>query len=455
MLVFGHGHDLNLERRADGFKELFEEKVQALDVLLSQRGMFTLGQPFSLDFTKVLRETLVVVGCEVLLDGLEKPSAKSCWPKLQMMTTEQLKMISQLLVESTISSLKDEQGSIVHVKLHDYLGSDQLLKSEKIRAGVHLMLLSEMARELLAIKRLCTQHQPLILDALDCFSEKFQGHELNSEKCLSSLLQQYKVTKELKGMFKGKLSQVWEVGSWLRRIQKSSRQILMTLNRISSKILKRSKDSFDAFWVAIKVWTESEALREEDKIFAQLWVNLSFAKANSDIKQMIMIRMKEVECLLGIIKSKSSDKLKGLSSYLLDTLHRHEKLYRKSAGLDLLLSREMRVSFNMLSLEIAQLRPKLSRVHHLELLEIQPQPLKIKGQLSYFQGQIPEVMFRSNGREVKSMSKTLGFCYRRIPKVLSKESTMLRDSAQVMLTDIVTNATALVLDHHRARLTHG
>ena len=456
MLLFGHGHDRTLEQRAEVFKELFEEKVHALDVLLTQRGMFTLGQSFSLEFTKALKKTLSSSGCESLLDRIDEPSAKACWPKLQMMTMEQLKFISQLLVDSTSSSSCDQEGSVTHMTMHEYLNNPRLIKMEKVQAGVHLMLLSEMARELMSIKKLCTEHQPLILDALDRFSEKLVEGDLNSERCLASLMHQYEIARELKGLFKGRLSQLWEVGSWVRRIQKSSRQLLMTLNRACAQALRQSKNSCEAFWVSINVWTESEALREEDKTFAQLWINLSFAKANSDLKQMVLARMKEVECLLDIIKAKPADKLKGLSSYLLDILHRHEKLYRKSAGLDLLLSRDMRVSFKMLSLEIAQLKPKLSRVYHLELLELESQPLKVKGQLSYFQGQVPEVMFRSNGREVQAMSKTIGFCYLRLPKVLNREDTTIREMAQKMLTEIVTNTTVLVREFHRSRVVaHG
>jgi hypothetical protein len=386
---------------------------------------------------------------------VDAPSAKACWPKLQLLNSEQLQFVSQLLVNAKMSPSSDVDAGVVNTSLHDYLESDGLLKSERVKAGVHLMLLSEMAREILGIKKLCSEHQPLILDVLEQFSERLRDEDLNSEKCLSALLHQYEVTKEFKGVFKGKLSQLCEVGSWLRSLNKLSREAMAVLINVCSRVLIKSKDSCEAFRVGLKVWTESEALKVEDRSFAQLWTNLSFAKANSDLKEMVMVRMGEVECLLGIIRAKSPDKLKGLSPYLLDVLYRHEKLYRKSAGLDLLLDREMRVSFKMLSLEIAQLKPKLSRVHHLELLELESQPLQVKGQLSYFQGQVPEVMFRSNGREVQSMSKTLGYCYRQIPNRIDDDDSNLKDVAQNMLTETVTNTTALVREFHRSRSGNG
>jgi hypothetical protein len=101
---------------------------------------------------------------------------------------------------------------------------------------------------------------------------------------------------------------------------------------------------------------------------------------------------------------------------------------------------------------MSKLKVKLSRVHHLELQSMEQQPLKLKGQITYFKNQIPEVMLRGNGREVQLMSKTLGYCYRRIPKVLENDTNVAR-SAQEMLTEIVVNSTALVRELYRRTTT--
>jgi hypothetical protein len=450
LFLCGHQYEDELfNRKEERFVQAFEAKVQIVEKLLAQRQRFGLDREFSRPFFKALELTLKEGACESLLFRVEAASVKTCWPKLQVMTEEQLRFMESL---ARVTSLGDE-GSVPAKSfeaLYSFFHSSKRSKQERMEAGASILLLSELARELLDVKSLCRGHQVGILEALDKFAQKLETSESDylSLEGVSEVREKHGAIKRLKGVIASGFEQLWDCGVWLRRLQKCSRQLLRSLTRITVKVFEGLKHCLDFPLHGIEVLMDLEKLKREDQRFANEWTRISFAKANTDLKHLVNERMQEIEQLMELVKVSSAERLKGLSAYLLDLFQRHEKLYRKSSQVDLLLNRDMRTRFKMLAAEMSKLKVKLSRVHHLELQSMEQQPLKLKGQITYFKNQIPEVMLRGNGREVQLMSKTLGYCYRRIPKILDEDRNVAQ-SAQEMLTEIVVNSTSLVKELYR------
>lgn len=448
MFLFGQGSlaDFQIGRDSLVFKKAFEDKVAEIDKLLEQKGLNQAQQGFKAPFLRALKKSLSVGHCDQLLDRVESPSISSCWPRLQFLNKDQLKFLSQIVEKSTMDP---EDSSLEEFPMKSFLQSGELSPNEAKQYVQILMLLSELARKLLEVKSVFHSHQNGVMEVMDRFITDIQQEQHQSSEPL--LYSHHHSNQLLRSCLENKLPQLWECGVWMRRLQRYGRIIMKKLVQKTHQSLQKNLHFGTQALYAIQVWLDSEKLKQSDGQYRKEWAHLDFAKVSTDLRHSIYQRLDMIEHLLEVIAQQPSEKLIGLSDFLHTLVGHHQNLYQRTLHMDMVVDRQMKAKIKILLEAIQQAKIKCSRVRFLEFKELENHPEIIKKQISYFQSQVPDVMFRGNGSELKMISLTLGHCYRRLPKLLKSHPNPDVQRAQKDFTKLVINTTELVKKLHQCR----
>jgi hypothetical protein len=191
---------------------------------------------------------------------------------------------------------------------------------------------------------------------------------------------------------------------------------------------------------AIELWLDTQV----GCWVAPLGLKDEVGETLSEIQVLILKRLDEFEALLKNIKVMPTYSLRGIAFFFLETVTRHEQLYKDSIQSGLFRDPLIHNRFKTLMRNMADVKVKLAIVVKQEKNETSLYPSFFKQQLRYFQFEVPEIVMRGNRGELRNLAHLMRHCYDGLGKNRQQsceiESKVMKDH----YTEVVVNSTALM-----------
>lgn len=425
------------------FGNFFEDRVEAIERSAENTYLRGLDSGLRFDFIGVL-----VKWCE--REGLDSLSIKlHTWqssPHVAMTSVVDellLLKIEDLLKLTLIHRnvvMGDQEGltQAFCLPLLSFL-SDACSKQQRLCCGQFLFALAHAATCVRELKKGMVDMRPVTLGKIEGILDRVEssGAELLAGDMLKDVLDSIHLMTDPISEFKRSME---EVRRWSMDLQRHKAYFVGRSLESCLKGLKSLGKGVYQTLSAIELWMDIQVGRW----VAPLGLKDEVGETMIEIQVIILKRLDEFESLLKNIKVMPTYSLRGIAIFFLETVTRHEDLYRKSIQSGLFRDPAIHNRFKLLMQSMADVKLKLSIVVQQEKSETSLYPDFFKQQLRYFQFEVPEIVMRGNRGELRNLAHLMRHCYDGLSSDKRQSTKIEPKVMKNHYTEVVVNSTALL-----------
>jgi len=355
---------------------------------------------------------------------------------------EQLKRIAKMhheVVQTDLGEvpLKEYRGIVSCFDGHE--GKSQ----DRVEAGHLMMMLSQSATQILAVKKIFYAFAPLTLEKIDELLEIETPSRINQyRKDLDDSLETINL---LQGALKEHNSDLLDLNAWKVRMSFQKRSILKRMLHDSNHEGLSGNSRMLSAMRAFKAWSEWRLLCRFDKEAERMSKEASFSKSYQQVHHKLIAFSEQFLTLLEAMESMLNEGISGISLYCNDLLMELRSVYATLLGLD-----HLDLSFRKLAQRVqSKLNLMYQKIkNHLdaELDELKELPESFQRRLLFLSYEVPRVLFRGNPKEIKNMALVVSYNYR-LAKILMKKSAFqnLTEQKKDRITHLLQSKTTRIV----------
>lgn len=401
-------------------------------------------------FIKELESCLEALGLESLSSICEKYhrdhknvfQMRDFLDEILMIKPEQLKKLAKLHSEVVQVNPGEVQESCYR-GIVQFFEDPEIKNSDRIEVGHLLMMLSQLAIDVVGLKTIFNQFGTLTLEKIDEILEiqnpdNIIQHENKIDEALESIVM-------LQNSLSKHDSNLVDLKLWNNTLSRQRRDVLKWMLVNTSEGIQGSRERMHKAMRGLKAWGEWKILCRYDQRAESAMGDEKFSTVISQVREQLQVFCHGFANLCDSIENLTDKENSCISLYC------QELLSELQVSLDNILAGEglhqnLKKTLQKLKMRTQSLLSKVKIQLNQEIVELKELPEVFQRRLLYLSYEIPRILARGNSKEIKNMALLVNFNYR-LTKILMTKSKYdhLSEAQKERLTSILQNRTTKVV----------
>jgi hypothetical protein len=373
-----------------------------------------------------------------------KIELKGFLDEILMLKPNQLKTLAKLHSDVVQVDPGEVQKSCYR-GIVQYFDNTEIKNSDRIEAGHFVMMLSQLAIDVVGLKTIFCQYGPLTIERVDEIleiqkPENINQHQNQIDETLETiLLLQKSLSKNDSNLVDLKL--------WTNTLSRQRRDVLKWMLVNTSEGIQGGRERLQSAMRGLKAWGEWKLLCRYDQRAESSMGDESFASVLSHVKEQIQEFCEGFNQLFDSMESVQSRGCSGISLYC------QELLGELQIALDNILSgdgihQNLKKALQKLKMRSQNLMTKTKNQLNSEIEEIKGLPEIFQRRVLYLSYEVPRILSRGNSKEIKNMALLVNFNYR-LSKILMTKAMYknLSEDQKARVTNILQNRTTKIVQN--------